>query len=178
MISKKLFLFIPSLIISFFACTNKGKMSSTVFFNENKTEIEVRSSCKISAFNPLENEEGLKQIISTSEKTAIKELKVKTTSSLEKAGYKITETKLIITERCGAKTPDGMPFIVLQHILTLVNTKSGESTTFRADTLYQNQQALNQPKTIVPKKIVLDSYLPGLSKKNIIAVKNFLTPKK
>ncbi len=54
----------------------------------------------------------------------IKQLKIKSEAEIEKSNYRINKTEFIITERCGAKTKDGNPFLGLQENIYLEDIKT------------------------------------------------------
>jgi hypothetical protein len=158
-------------MLVFFSCKPAEKSSLVLYSNENKVDITVRSSCKISSISPLQNEAELKNKIAKSGEESIRKLKLKINGSLAKSNYRISKTELVITERCGVRTSSGKPFVGLQQILILENIESKKLIEFRADTILADQQSLEQPNTLVPQKIILDTYIPGLTEKNYRQVK-------
>ncbi len=166
------------LILIFVCCKSKEKRGLALYKVEKNVEVNIRSSCKISAVSDLKTDSIFKEKISKASDAAITKLKIKGSHSLEKSVYRISKTEWIITERCGAKTADGKPFIGLQEIIVLENTLTKQLVEFRKDTIVINSQTLNQPNTLVPKKLSLDSYISSLTEKNYLEVKNFLKSKK
>lgn len=167
------------LITSFItSCKIFNKSKTVVYNSEKNVQITIKSSCKISAVEQYRTDSSFKEKIAAASLSSMTKQKIKNHKSIEKSHYKINKTEFIITERCSAKTKDDLPFIGLQEILVLENIKSKEITEFRVDTVFVNSQALGQPKTLVPKKIVLDEYAKKLTEKNYQKVKQFLSLKK
>lgn len=159
-------------------CKSKEKGGLALYKGEKNVEVKIRSSCKISAVSELKTDSTFKTRISKASDNSIEKFKIRENKSLGKSHYIVSKTEFIITERCGAKTADGKPFIGLQEILVLENTQSKQIVEFRKDTVVINSQTLNQPNTLVPKKLSLESYITSLTEKNYLEVKNFLNPKK
>lgn len=155
-------------------CKTIHKSKLSLFSIEKNTEILIKSSCKLSAVSHLKEDSVFKKAIDLESDKALKVLKIKNETKLEKSNYKISKTEFIITERCSAKTNDGNPFIGLQENIYLENTKTNETLTFHADTIVVQGQSLSSPKTIVPKKLDLIQYIKPLTNKNYSQIKKYL----
>ncbi|MCD6066567.1 MAG: hypothetical protein K0S33_1393 [Bacteroidetes bacterium] len=162
--------------ILLFCCTTHTKKASVLYTKENTVEVRVKSSCRLSTMLPLDTV-VLKEKVLQYSNESIKKFKLKTGKSLEKASYRISKTQLIITERCGAQTSTGQPFMGLAQVLILEHIPSGQLLQFSSDTIIVNQAALNQPATLVPKKVQLEPYINGLMINNYIQLKNHFKSK-
>lgn len=159
-------------------CKSKEKGGLVLYKREKNVEITIKSSCKISSVAELKNDSLFKEKIAAASDASMEKLKIKVSKSLERSNYRISKTEFVITERCGAKTADGKPFIGLHEIIVLENTQSKQLFEFIKDTVVISEKALGQPNTLVPKKLNIDSYVSALTKKNYLSVNNFLKSKK
>lgn len=147
------------------SCKNS---SSLILLNTvNEAEIKVRSSCKISAFSPLEKEEELKQSMLNQQAASLKKYKIKQSSSENKATYKIMRSQFIITERCGVKTAGGKPFVGFHQVILLENMKTKDTLSVVTDTTYITNSSLSTPNSFVQKKIDPLPYVNALTDKTI-----------
>ncbi len=158
-----------------FGCKTIGKSGLSLYSVEKHAEIIIKSSCKLSAVSHLKEDSAFKNSIEAESNKTIKQLKIKSEAEIEKSSYYINKTEFIITERCGAKTKDGNPFLGLQENIYLENIKTKEILTFHADTIVIQNQTLNAPKTIVPAKLNLTPYIGPLTNKIYLQIKKRLS---
>lgn len=163
----RLLLFLIVFLI--FGCISKPKSKLVLLKAESDISIRLKSSCKKSAFDSISSDQKLKMIIKETKNKGIKEAKIKSCASEKKSTYLIKSAQLVVSERCGAKTASGKPFIGLQYILTIQNLKTNDTLNFSSDTSYIYQDNLN---SLVPKKINLTTYLPSLTKNTLSQIKN------
>jgi hypothetical protein len=162
---------IVAVVLLLFCCKAHNKNKPVFFLLENKAEIQLNSSCRNSSLSPLGNEAELKNKMLQYSKESVTKLHLKTSDTPEKANYRITQTVLTITEKCGDQTSGVKSQIYLQQVLTLEDTITKESLQFKSDTAVIDQSALAQPGTLVQKKPDLEPYLSSLTTKNYIQLK-------
>ncbi|MCW3086473.1 MAG: hypothetical protein JWP12_3839 [Bacteroidetes bacterium] len=164
-------------IVLMVVCCKTGGTSIVLFEDKAEVKFTVNSACRNSAILPLANETGLKSNVQSYAASAIKNLKFKTNSSLEKSTCRISRIEMIITETCEAAKPDGNPpSLKLKQKLSLENTVTKQVYSFETDTIINNQK-LN-PGQLAVKKVNYEAYFQPLTDRNFKKAKTFFSKKK
>jgi hypothetical protein len=153
-------------------------VSKSVYILTEDVQVETNSSCRNTAISNYSNNPKLKAIQLQSIKEQSEEQHIKTANNKEEAKYKIKNSKIVITEKCGNQNNSQKPSYNLAQILIFENTMTQQVVEFKSDTTVVTKQELSNTQSLANSTPSFEIFLPALTKKNVSLLKLYLDKEK